>query len=224
LPSYKTSFRGNLNSAIHVSESFLVLLDCALSKADKLLAATKSSAVFALDCSFFDARQGVDARTSSQVLMCQCSLVNMKETAFSATSCSVTLHNCHFGSIAHCALKVMGHALVQAIDSYFDNCRSAAHVAGLFPADFEAYYKFLLRWKRASSKEKHAAITLQLSTAPCRLVLELDKPPKCPVVVLQAGVLECSVSLERHDLLAADDAPVLSAGDEEFVEWETRDV
>lgn len=218
--AYKTNFRGSLSSAIHASESFIILLDCALSKADKLLAAAHSSATFALDCSFFDARAGVDAHSGSSLFLSQCSLVNMKESAVGAAGCCVTLHNCRISGIAHCALHVMGGALVLAAGCYFDQCRSTAHAAALPAADLEAFYKFLWRWKRSSSKEKHAAVSLELATLPCKLVLDFDKPQKVCVHVLHGGAVECNVSVERCELSAEDGAPVLLPGGEEFVREE----
>ena len=52
--------------------------------------------------------------------------------------------------------------------------------------------------------------------------MELDRPIKAPVIVLQGGDVECSVTIQRRELLAGDDAPLLSAGDEEFVESELK--
>lgn len=217
---YKTSFRGNLSSAIHASESFVILLDCALSKADKLFAAAHSSVTFALDCSFFDARVGVEAHSGSSLFLSQCSLVKMKESALGAAGCSVTLHNCRISGIAHCALQVMGGATVLAAGCYFDQCRSTAHAAALPPADLEAFYKFLWRWKRPSSKEKHAAVSLGLATLSCKLVLDFDKPQKVSVYALHGGVVQCNVSVERCELSAEDGAAVLQPGGEEFVQGE----
>ncbi len=222
--AHKASFRGNLNSALHASESFLVLLECSLTRADLLLSAGKSSRIFAVDCSFMNSRLGIRAHSGAALFLSRCSLTMLKEHALSATGCSATFHQCRVSAVECQALNVMGQAYVHTVDCYFDKCKSVALVAGLLPAEYETYLKFLWRWKRSASKEMHAAITLQLQVAPSVLVLGFDKPQDTVVHVMQGGCVECDSGLARHDLYATADERALSADDEVYVEDELNRV
>ena len=223
LVAYRTSFKGSLNTAVNASKSFLVLLACLLSKADKLLSACKLCGMVAVECSFFDGRVGIDVNSEASAFLSRCSFANLKETACSSSEGNVTMHECRLSDVPRYALTVMGSANVQTVDCFFENCGSTALVAGLLPSDIENYLKFLWRWKRASSKEKHASITLQLPTLPCRLLLGFAKPfpPNCAVYLLEGGVIESESSvIERNELFAAQDSPAMTVAHEEFVQAE----
>jgi hypothetical protein len=218
--AYKSILRGKLSTAAHATESFMILLECNLSRADKLLSASRSSSIMALDCSFADTRLGIDAACGAALLVSRCSFTNMKESAISASACAAVLQQCRVSGVASHALNVMGGCRVQAVDCVFERCGSVALVAGLQPADYEAYLKFLWRWKRESSKEKHSAVTLQLDVQPCRLLLAFDRDQHAAVYVLQGGAVDCSSRLQRQDLSASADASALSQAQEDFVQGE----
>ena len=217
LIAYKSSVKGNLNSSCHASQSFLIFYDCLLSNADKLVSGGKTSSICAVDCYFLKSRLGIEAHSGASVFLSRCSVMNIKEHALSATGCSATFHQCRFSEVTCHVLNILGNAHVQTVDCFFDRCPSAALLAGLVPAQYETYLKFLWRWKRSSSKELHTAVALQVEVLPCLLVLGLDKPQHAVVYVMRGGSVECNMEFTRRELQAAADGTVLSPDDEEVV-------